>query len=224
MYHSGGIIKSVLILLSLCLIIPATAVFGGDREDTWDFYIPISYIDSTNISGQNGSNVDINKDFGLGFGFGYNFTDNFQLGGLFTFNSSTYDATVVLDDGSEDRYSSILDSSTISMNGIYYFLKGDLTPFVSGSIGYTFIDTNIPIGPPQDVCWWDPWYGRWCDYYVPTLTDNNLSYGAGVGMQYDLNDNFGLRLSYNKTWYEISSASDKADYDIFRFSFIFRLE
>ena len=43
--------------------------------------------------------------------------------------------------------------------------KATFTPYVTGGIGYAFIDTNIPDSPPQTACWWDPWWGYVCDTF-----------------------------------------------------------
>ncbi|MEE9303853.1 MAG: outer membrane beta-barrel protein [Thiotrichaceae bacterium] len=223
MCTSKSIVTSVLILFIICLIMPRTADSGRKRAETWEFYIPLSYADDANFSGKQGSSIDINEDFGFGLGFGYNFTDRFQLGGLFNWNSRSYDATVVLDNGSTQQYSNFMETSTISMNGIFYLLEGDITPFVSGSIGYTFIDTNIQDGPPTGVCWWDPWWGYVCTEYVPTRTESNLSYGAGLGVRFDINEDFSMQCSYNKSWIDIDNASETLDFDTWRLDFIFRM-
>lgn len=200
-----------------------TSVRPGGRGGNWDFYLPIVYADSATINGQGGSSVDINADFGFGFGFGYNFSDNFQLNGMFTWNSRTYDAKTVNTDGTTRKYSNYMDSSTISVNGVYYFLKGDITPFVSGGIGITYVDTNIPTGSGSTSCWYDPWWGYVCNSYVPTKTENDFSYNAGIGVRYDVNRQFGLQFGYYKTWIDISKAQGTSDFDIWRLDFIFRM-
>jgi opacity protein-like surface antigen len=167
--------------------------------------------------------VDINGDFGFGFGFGYNFNDNFQLNGLFTWNSRSYDATAVKADGTTARYSNYMDSSTFSVNGVYYFLKGDVTPFVSGGVGITYVDTNIQNGPASGSCWYDPWWGYVCSSYVPTKTENDVSYNAGLGVRYDVNRQFSLQGGFYRTWIDISKASSTPDFDIWRVDFIFRM-
>jgi opacity protein-like surface antigen len=167
--------------------------------------------------------VDINAGYGFGFGFGYNFTDNFQLNGLFNWNSRSYDATTVNTDGSTRKYSNYMDTSTLSVNGIFYFLKGDFTPFVSGGVGVTYVDTNIPEGQGSTSCWYDPWWGYVCSSYQPTKTENDISYNAGVGVRYDVNRQFSLQGSYNKTWIDISRASTQPDFDIWKLDLIFRM-
>ena len=224
------IVVVVVVLAAVWAIMPGTAdaqsytaVRPGGRAGSWDFYLPLVYADSATINGQNGSKVDINGDFGFGFGFGYNFTDNFQLNGIFNWNSRSYDATVVKTDGTTARYSNYMDTSTFSLNGVYYFLNGNITPFVSGGVGITYVDTNIQNGPANSTCWYDPWYGYVCSSYVPTKTENDISYNAGIGVRFDASRQFALQFGYYKTWIDISKASDTPDFDIWRLDFIFRM-
>jgi opacity protein-like surface antigen len=109
-----------------------TSVRSSGRGANWEFSLPLIYIDSTTITGQGGSSVDLNSDWGWGFGFNYNFNDNFQLGGLLSFSTRSYDATVVQDTGGTRRYSNITENSSLTVNGVYYLLNGAFTPFVSG--------------------------------------------------------------------------------------------
>ena len=215
-------IVSVLVLATLCLPMTGMADQGKGRAETWDFYLPLIYAADASFSGEGGSSIDINEDFGFGFGFGYNFTDRLQLGGLFNWNSSSYDATVVLDDGTTNQYGNYLETATISMNGIYYFMESDITPFVSGTLGYTFIDTNIQNGLATGTCWWDPWWGYVCTEYVPTRTESDFNYGAGLGVRYDISENFSMQCSYNKSWIDINNASGTPDFDSWRLYFTFR--
>ena len=200
-----------------------TAVRPGGRAGTWEFTLPLLYADSARISGQNGTSVDINSGYGFGFGFGYNFTDNIQLNGLFNWNSRTYDATTVNTDGTTRKYSNYVDTSTISLNGVYYFMNGDFTPFVSGGVGITYVDTNIPTGSGSTSCWYDPWWGYVCSSYVPTKTENDISYNAGVGVRFEANRQFALQFGYYKTWIDVSRASGTPDFDIWKLDFIFRM-
>ena len=200
-----------------------TAVRPGGRGGTSDFILPLVYSGSTTINGQGGSSVDLNADWGFGFGFGYNFTDNFQLNGILNWSSRSYDATIVQDDGTKKRYSNYMDSSTLSLNGVYYFLNGNITPFVSGGVGITYVDTNIQNGVGQTACWYDPWWGYVCSGYVPTKTENDISYNAGIGVRFDVNRDFGLQAGYYKTWIDISKASGTPDFDMWRLDFIFRM-
>ncbi len=199
-----------------------TTTRPGDRGGTWDFLLSPSYAESATINGQGGASVDLNEDWGFGFGFGYNFNDHFQLNGLFNYNSRGYDATAVKDDGTTRRYSNYTESSTLSMNGVYYILSGNITPFVSGGVGYTFMDTNIQTGPASGTCWYDPWWGYVCDSYVPTKTENAFSYNGGIGVRFDVNREFGLQAGYYKSWIDVSNASGTPDFDTWKMDFIIR--
>ena len=200
-----------------------SAIRSADRTGTWDFILPITYSDETTVDGQGGSSADINDTFGFGFGAGYNFNNHFQLGGLLNYNSRSYDATVVRNDGSKIQYGNNLDTWTFAMNGTYYFLDKNFTPFISGSVGYTWVDTNIQNGPPTGYCWWDPWYGYICNSYVPTKTQSSWTYGGGLGVRYDFNQRFSMQGSYNKSWVDIDNTSGSTDIDIWRLDFIFRM-
>lgn len=200
-----------------------TGVRPGGRGGTTNFYLPLIYADSATINGQGGSSVDLNADWGFGFGFGYNFNDYFQLNGLFNWNSRSYDAKVVLDNGTTQRYSNYMDISSLSLNGVYYVLNGDITPFVSAGVGITYIDTNIQNGPSSGSCWYDPWWGYVCSTYVPTRTENDVTYNAGVGVRFDVDQRFGLQGGYYKTWIDIGNASETPEFDIWRLDFLFRM-
>ena len=95
-----------------------------------------------------------------------------------------------------------LYANTIRFNATWNIL-GDFTPFVVGGIGSTYIDTNIPNGPPSNQCWYDPWWGYYCGIYVPTKTAYYVSYSGGLGVRFDLDRSIFLRASVpvsGSTW------------------------
>jgi opacity protein-like surface antigen len=228
-------VKAVVVVLAVAAIWAAvpgtadaqsfTAARPGGRAGHWEFILPLTYAESAKIEGQNGSSVDINSDWGFGFGFGYNFTDNFQLNGTFIWNSRSYQAlytgaTSTLTSG---RYSNYMETNTLSLNGVYYLLGGNITPFVSGGVGITFVDTNIQTGPGQSYCWWDPWYGYVCGGYAPTKTENDISYNAGVGLRVDVSPQFSLQGSFNRAWIDYGGATKTPEFDTWKMDFIFRM-
>jgi len=214
-----------------CLGITTTMTFAQasnsgtspTRGGSWDVYVPLIYTTDTTIDGQGGSKAEINDDVSVGLGAGYNFNDYFQLGGSFNWNSRSYDATIVREDGSKGQYGESLETSTIAMNAICYLLPGNITPFVSGSIGYTFIDTNIQNGPTESVVFYDPWYGYVVDTYTPTKTESDFSYAAGAGLRVEVNQDFALQLSYNRMWMNLDNALDNPEVDTIRLDFTFRV-
>ncbi len=213
----------ILATVWVALPVPADSGSPGKRAGTWEFFLPLTYTEEADFSGENGSSLEIDDDFGFGFGFGYNFSNHFQLNGMFNWNARGYDATVVTEGGSTVEYNNDLETSALSLNGIYYFLQGNFTPFVSGNVGWTFYDTNIPDGPSYGSCWWDPWYGYICTEYTPTKTDDAFTYGGGVGLRLDINRYFGLQGSYNKTWVDFDNADSAPDFDTWKLDFIFRM-
>jgi opacity protein-like surface antigen len=194
-----------------------------NRAGNMEFSLPIIYTDSATIEGSGNSSVDLNADWSPGFGIGYDFNEHFLLSGLFNWSSRGYDAEIVTDNGRREQYNGTMDTSTLSLNGTYYFIDCDLTPFVSGGIGLTYIDTNIPSGASQSYCYWDPWWGYVCSSYVPTKSENELSYNAGLGLRWDVTQNFSLQGSYNKMWIDVSNASGgMPDFDVIKMDIIFR--
>jgi outer membrane protein W len=202
-----------------------TAVRPGGRAGSWDFLLPLTYSQSTTVHTQNGTSIDLDDAWGLGLGFGYNFTDKFQLGGLWTWNSRSYTATTQGSGVFSPRnYTNWMNTSALSLNATYYFLDGKINPFVTGGIGFVYIDTNIPTGysGASGGCWYDPWYGYVCYNYTPTYTENDWTYNAGLGVRMDMNRQFGMQLGYYKTWIEMNNGTTP-DFDIWRLDFIFKM-
>lgn len=220
----------------LAVVLAVTAVFvmhasvaiakenlGSNRSGDMEFSLPIIYTNSTTIDGSGGSYADLNSDWSPGFGVGYNINQHFLINGLFTWSSRGYDAKIVRGDGSTSKYNGTMESSTISLNGTYFILDRDVTPFVSGGIGWTFMDTNIPSGSGQSYCYWDPWWGYVCDTYVPTKTEDQVSYNAGLGLRWDITTNFSLQGSYSKMWIDISGAKGgMPDFNVYKVDLVFR--
>ena len=187
-----------------------TTIRPGGRGGNWEFILPLAYTDTTTVHGQGGSSLRINNDWSTGFGFGYNINDNFQVNGLFTWAYRGYDATIVQTDGTTRRYSNYMDTSTIGVNGVYYLMGGNFTPFISAGIGYTYIDTNIQTGTGSTSCWWDPWYGYVCTSYAQTKTESDWNYNVGIGVRFDVNRAFSLQGSYNRMWLEADKVKKQA--------------
>jgi hypothetical protein len=199
---------AALFLVSGCL--PAIAA-DSNREETWQFYIPITYVSSEKFYGQSGTFVELNDDIGFGVAVGYNFNERWYLGGEITWMDMSYNAEVAIDDGDgipDDlvRVSGNLDSNSLQVSGQYNFLEKSFTPFIRASLGSTYTDSNIATGPPQGVCWWHPWWGYICDVWQPTYDKYTFSYGAGIGLRGDLTDTFFIEGSYNQLWVDTDNA------------------
>ncbi len=110
----------------------------------------------------------------MSLGSGYNFSDNLATNFGLQWAGVGYDAVVFPEDSGVTTISGSYDACTLSANLIYNFTDNQLTPYVGAGIGWTWIDTNIPSGPPSTGCWWDPWWGYVCYTTYPTKTTRRL--------------------------------------------------
>jgi opacity protein-like surface antigen len=183
---------------------------GTTRAGTWEFTLQGQYADSVDIDVDNESEADIDSSWGLGFGFAYNFNDHFSLGGELTWGEADYSATVAPAPGNPGTPYSIsgeLETSTLRAIGTWNILATPLTPFVTGGVGATYVDTNVPNGPPSTVCWFDPWWGYFCGTSVPTKDDTYLSYMAGAGLRWDAPGSFFLRGLVARQWVDVGNGA-----------------
>jgi opacity protein-like surface antigen len=193
----------------------------SNRGGGFEVVLQSSYNYSKSFEGDNGSGAEIQDTWGWGFGFGYNFDEhwacNFDIG----WRSANYDATIVIEDQDDPSnsgpksFTGRLDTSSSLFSGTYNFLDKRFTPYVSGVLGWTFVDTNIPTGPPQNWCWWDPWHGYICSSYIPTKSETDFTYGGALGLRFDVTRTFFLRASYNKLWIDFQHGSAE-DFDVVR--------
>ncbi len=213
---------AVIVLLTVSNGVLADSI---NRAQKLELTLQTRYLESTEVNFDGGASADINSDLGFGFGVGYNLNDKLALRGNMSWLSASYSATRVLDDGSGTRqnFGSRLDAATLSFGADYYFTKGRFSPFINGSIGWTFVDTNIPAGLPSTVCWWDPWWGYLCDTVQPTVNDTEVSYGAAVGFRYDITDKTFLRASIGQHYIDYSRSVGDSDYLVSQLEFGFAL-
>jgi opacity protein-like surface antigen len=190
----------------LALYAVASTAQNQTRGGQWEFTLQPQYTDSTSFSGANGSKADLEGAWGFGLGIAYNFNDHFSLGGDLTWSQGDYKATVAPaagNPGSGYTLSGTLETSTLRLNGTWNILAGAFTPFVTGGVGATYIDTNVPNGPPSTVCWWDPWWGYYCGTTVPTKNETDLSYLAAAGLRWDAERTFFLRGFVARQWVQV---------------------
>ena len=88
---------------------------------------------------------------------------------------------------------------------------------MQGAIGATYLDTNVPTGPSVPVCWWDPWWGYYCGFDTPTLSDTVFSYEVGAGVRLDVNDRLFMRGGYSQQWLDVHRGVDTLDQGLWRF-------
>jgi opacity protein-like surface antigen len=211
-------------ILGMASWVPSASAAESARALKWQVSIPITFTSGASYDSEESTSFDLNDDVGWGFGFGYNLNQHFMVGADLTWLSANYDARVATDfDGDQKPDDSVsvagtLDAANLQFVGQFNFLTGRITPFVRGSFGWTWIDSNIPSGPATGTCWWDPWYGYICETWQPTFEDTPFAYGAAAGVRAELTEGFFLEGSYNLLWVDFDKAG-KQSFDGFRVNF-----
>ena len=214
--NTTRILKTIsLAALTLALLAGASAADAKDREGRWEFTLGTFYQLGTSIDGEGGS-IDTDNDFGFELGGGFNFSDNLAANFGFQWAGVGYGGTGMDEEGDEFGISGKYDAFTLSANVVYNFTDNQLTPYVGAGIGWTWIDTNLPDGPPVGGCWWDPWWGYVCTTTYPTKTKSAFSYQATLGLRYTFdNDMTFLRLGYTSQWMSFDNANGTPRFDVF---------
>jgi hypothetical protein len=213
MYKKVSVLVFVMVMLS-----PAVqAAEALSRADRWEFYLQSRWIDGQTLDTAGPSEVTTSDDNTWAFGFGYNFSNRLSLSGEFAWGSVGYTANTVDENSNPVNLGGNLDTGSTMANLTYYFSEGHLAPFVSAQAGAVFVDSNIPSGPPGNVCWWDPWLGYVCSSSQPTYATTNFGYGLAAGIRWDGPKGFFLRGSIGENWINFDSVSGTPGFGIFRF-------
>jgi hypothetical protein len=219
------LLRVALSILLAAYALGATAQNLPSRGGKWEFTLQPQYTHSQTFDSGNGSSGTVDSALGFGFGVAYNLNNNFSLGGDFFWNSANYNSTVAgagANAGNSYSVSGTLNTSTFRFDATWNFMPGDFTPFVTGGIGSTYVDTNVPNGPPQNVCWWDPWWGYYCGTYVPTKTAYYVSYSGGLGLRWEVDRSIFVRAVTIRQWLDVGGALGQPYTDQYRFDVGFK--
>ena len=206
----------------LCvLVLLASPTVHARKAGDFEFYITAPFTEGTTLNFEGGASAEIQDDVGFGLGFGGFMTDQVVVRGNMAWNSASYNATRVLDDADNttERYGGRYESFSLAIGTDYYFNTGKFSPFVSGDLGLLFIDSNIPSGRPDTICWWDPWYGYICDTYQPSFSDDTWFYGIGLGVRMDFGRSTFAKFGYYEEWVDFNKVVGSPSFSIFRFEF-----
>lgn len=213
-------------LIASCILaasLPGAVHAEGSRGPGWEFGVDAVFQDAVTHSFQGGTTADFEDDFGLSAYVSYRFNDHFELQFGLDWSEVDYDVTLQSSQVPDLQLEGSGDIQTftpkIALN--FNLLEGPLTPFVSAGAGWAFIDTNIPDGPVEIGCWWDPWYGNVCFPYQSTKSFDDPAYQLGVGVRWDFSENNSLRLLYEKHWLDYAEASSDPDFDQLKFGIAF---
>jgi opacity protein-like surface antigen len=182
----------------------------ADRDTGWEFGGELIYQDSVDIESENGS-ASLDSDVGIALTFGYRLNERVEVTFGLDWNTIDYSANTTspdfpaLDIAIEGEAETFTPRVGLNFN----FMDGPITPYVSGMIGYAFIDTNVPDGPPETGCWWDPFWGTYiCGTWQDTRSSEEFVYGLGAGVRWDVNDAWSVRFGYDKRWLDSDASPD----------------
>jgi opacity protein-like surface antigen len=201
--------------IGLALLLFAGAA-AADRQPGWEFGGELVYQMSQDLSFKGGSTASLDDDVGAAMSFTYRFTPRLELLIGVDWNMVDYDVTVAPGDAAAGLGFSAtgeLEYWTPRVGVNFNFLEGDLTPYVTGALGWSFIDTNIPDSPPQTACWWDPWWGYYCGTYQNTRSIDTAVYDFGAGLRWDVSSSITLRLAYERHWLDLDEANGTPGFD-----------
>jgi len=196
------------------------------RAEKWQFYLAPQFTNSKLLQFDNGAEADINEHSSWAFGIGYNVNEHIELNLAFSAGNSNYSGTRIIDNTPEDPenpngpqdFTANLYTSTIKFDFTYNLLKSDFTPFVAANIGSTYIDSGVPTGEIITGCWYDPWWGYVCYPTTQTYTSTEFTYGASLGVRYDINHQLFIKAGASRNYLDISS-SNSADFTTYQFAF-----
>lgn len=188
-------------VLLVCLPFVSPHAQGQNRAGGWEWAISGLYQGSESSGSAGSSTLAVDSAFGIGFNIGYNLSNKLTLGLDVDYLRPDYHA-VLIEDAIPPTSTTINHEFTqfnTRFKGTFNFTDGPLSPFVEAGLGWTFIDSNVADGPPITGCWWHPYWGYICNNYYSTFTETAFTYGAGIGIRYDIRGGSFLKVSYN-TW------------------------
>lgn len=190
----------VSVFIALFMLLPGLSLAqSSNRANSWEFAFGGIYQNGDSASGNGGSSLEVDGEFGLGFNVGYNFSNRFALSADFDFLRPDY--TAVLADENDPGSTQTIRHSMSQFNGrfkgAFNFMEGPFTPYVELGAGWTYIDSNVADGPPVTGCWWHPWWGYICSDYYSTYSGTDFSYGGALGLRYEMRGGTFVKASYS---------------------------
>jgi len=176
------------IALIAVLMAATCAAAQSRRPGTNEVYFGIVTTESKDYHFEGGTTASTDSGVGFNLGWAHHVSPHVSAGIEIGWMDIDYRARVQPGTGNPnapDSISGTIETGTLRFVGSYNFLARNFTPFVTGGLGWTYVDTNIPSGLPESFCWYYPWYGSYCSTYVPTESTTKISYNVGAGLRYD---------------------------------------
>lgn len=189
----------------------------------WEFGGDLFYQDGTNVGFGDHTSAELDDEPGIGFHLAYRFNEQVEVRFGVDWQEIDYQLDTLRQGDPELplRVRGELEVVTPRLGLVYNFLPGPITPWVGAGIGWSFVDTNIPEGPPLSTCWWDPWWGYVCGRFRDTRTFSDFAWHLGAGFRWDFAQGFSLRAGYEKHWLDVKNADGTPDFDQFRLGVVF---
>ena len=206
------------LLYALSLLSADSTAAPGNRTGAWQITLIPSFTNSQSIQSDTGASADINEHSGFGIGIGYNYSDQLEIELDFGSGNANYSGTRIVDDGNntQEQYTGSFYTSHMNLGLTYNLMAARFTPFIKGNIGLTYIDSGIPTGDIVNGCWWDWWGYYYCGSYAVTYTTSDLSYGADLGLRFDITNKIFIKGSVGKTYIDLSN-TETPDFTQYKF-------
>jgi opacity protein-like surface antigen len=187
-------------------ILPALAYTRTARTEIYGIG---QYLHSDDIT-FNGPAGDVKvkmDDTGLGgFGLAFHYNEFLAVHADFMFGDSTFSGNLPTETGGTVHVKQDAFIQTGRFNVDYNIIKGRLTPFVTGGIGYQYLETELKNLPPVGVCWWDPWWGWICQTAHPYAWETDFTWNVGAGIRWSVTDRIFIKATGGAQWLEYGGA------------------
>ena len=209
------------LVLAAALLAATPALAQSQRAGRGEMYLGPVFTDGQSHVFDGGTTLRTDTGVGLNIGYAYNFDAHFSAGVDFAWSETDYRATVQPGPNNPNASGTIngtIETSSIRFLGNYHFLTSNFTPFITGGLGWTYVDTNIPSGLPESFCWYYPWYGTYCGTFVPTHATTKFSYNLGVGLRLDVGKGV-FRGLVNQQWIDFGGGYSSQAWTQYRIDF-----
>jgi hypothetical protein len=113
---------------------------GSSRYGDWDAAFTVKYLNGEQYGADGGTTVKTNEDVSFGFWFGNHVTDKFEWEAGFDWSTVGYTATIANADTPQlpdTKIGGTMEAATMYGMATWHFMRGPITPFVTGGIGWT---------------------------------------------------------------------------------------
>jgi opacity protein-like surface antigen len=200
--------------LVLLLSLPGIAAAqSADRTGVWEAGFKLMDTSHEQLSGENGSSLDVEGELAWGFFGAYHVNEHFSFGGEITWSDPDYLAEFPLDllpggGNTVVQVDAELDIWSTDFKAVFNLLDRSFTPYAEVGYGWTVVDSNIQDGPADTGCWWDPWWGYMCASFYDTYESTITSLSYAVGLRWDLSDSSVLKAAYGIREFDLDRAED----------------